>query len=237
MALQHLLATVYSDLVIPQDISTLIQSWAGTVSGEFGNIKKGSRFLNSVLKEVVEEKNKELGYEGIRLEEKVEFIYIKKSIGGGSFESPIITIQNKYIRECLPETALAAKTEYSYCFLSILMISTQLIRKLVKKINTLVYERKDAPLNLFFQQAVKRREKYDDMNSLYPRGPWSWTRMNNSILPSSFRITVDKSAICPVGRCLAHFTPKELHFYEELSPWYVLQQTKAKAQNPSSCIY
>jgi len=238
MTLHFLLDTLYPNLAIPQDISTLIQSWTGTIPGEFGNIKKGVSFINSVLKEVVDERNEAIGYKGIQIE-KEGFTYFKKIEGGGSFESPIITIQHKYIKEYVAKTWAAPNTEneYSYCFVTNLTISTQLIQKMVEKINAFVYERKEKPLNLSFQQAVKRRELYDDRKNLYPRGPWSWSRMENRTLPSSFRIMVDKSAICPAWSCLEYFTKKELQFYCVLSPWYVLQQTKAKAQNPSSCIY
>ena len=57
MSLCFVLYTLYPTLNIPREISTLIQSWAGTVPGEFRNIKKGVSFLNSVLEEVVEEEN------------------------------------------------------------------------------------------------------------------------------------------------------------------------------------
>jgi len=250
MSLQLLLDTVYPNLNIPKEISTLIQSWAGTVPGEFGNIKKGVSFLNSVLKEVVEEKNDTIGYKGIHIEEK-EFIYFKKTQGGGSFESPIITIQNKYAKEYLYNTLVKTwgvpnpETEYNYHFITYLTIGTQIIHNVVEKINAFVYERKEAPLNLTFQQAVKRREIYDDRKNLYPMGPWSSDRMEKCNLSdlndpsgvSSFRIMVYKSAICPVWSCLECFAEKELLFYYNLHPWYRLQQDKAKAQNLSSCIY
>jgi len=238
MSLHLLLDAMYRNLAIPQEISALIQSWAGAVPGEFGNIKKGVSFLNSVLKEVVEEKNEEIGYKGIQIEEE-EFMYFKKNKGGGSFESPIITIQNQYVKEYLSNTLATSNSvnEYNYCFIAALTISIQLIRKMVEKINDFVYERKEAPLNLSFQQAVKRRELDDDRKNLYPRGPWSWVCIENRTLPSSFRVTVDKSAICPAWSCSERFTEKELQFYHVLSPWYILQQTKAQAQNPSSCIY
>ncbi len=238
MALYLLLDTLYPTLVIPQEIATLIQSWTGTLPGEFGNIKKGAPFITSLLKEVVDERNEEIGYKGIELKEE-GFIYFKKNKGGGSFESPIITIQPQYIKSYLTKTWASPnpETEYSYNFVTTLMISNQIIQKIVEKINVFVYERKEKPLNLAFQQAVKRRELYDDRKNLYPLGPWSWPRMKNRILPSSFRITVDKSAICPALSCAEYFTEKELLFYYDLSPWYVLQQTKAKAQNPFSCIY
>jgi len=84
MSLHLLLDAMYRNLAIPQEISALIQSWAGTVPGEFGNIKKGVSFLNSVLKEVVEEKNEEIGYKGIQIEEE-GFMYFKKNKGGGFF--------------------------------------------------------------------------------------------------------------------------------------------------------
>ena len=250
MSLQLLLDTLYPNLDIPQEISTLIQSWAGTVPGEFGNIKKGVYFLNSVLEEVVEEKNAKIGYKGIHIEEE-EFIYFKKKKGGGSFESPIITIQNKYAKDYLFNTLSqtwavpTAENEYSYYFITYLAIGTQIIQNVVKKINAFVYERKETPLNLSFQQAIKRREIYDDRRNLYPMGPWSLYRMEKRNLSdlsdpggvSSFRITVDKSAVCPVWSCLEYFTEKELQFYCNLHPWYILQQAKAKAQNSSSCIY
>lgn len=238
MTLHLLLDTLYPTLVIPQEIATLIQSWTGTIPGEFGNIKKGESFITSLLKEVVDERNEEIGYKGIQIEEE-GFIYFKKIKGGGSFESPIITIQHKYIKEYLEKNWATPNTEneYNHCFVINLTISTQIIRKMVKKINAFVYERKEKPLNLSFQQAVKRRELYDDRKNLYPLGPWSLPRMENRILPSSFRITVDKSAICPALSCGEYFTEKELLFYYNLSPWYILQQTKAKAQNSSSCIY
>ena len=240
MSLHLLLDTVYPNLDIPQEISTLIQSWTGIVPGEFRNIKKGVSFLNSILKEVEEEKNEEIGYKGVQIEEEEEFVYFKKNKGGGSFESPIITIQNKYVKEYLYNTlaktwaAPNTENEYNYCFITNLTLSTQIIQKIVEKINTLVYERKETPLNLSFQQAVKRREIYDDRENLYPIGPWSWTRIKNRNLPSSFRIMVDKSAICPAWE---YFTEQELQFYYDLPSWYILQQTKAKAQNSSSCIF
>ena len=244
MSLQLILDTVYPNLDVPREISILIQSWAGTVPGEFGNIKKGVSFLNSVLEEVIEEKNIKIGYKGIHIEEE-EFIYFKKKEGGGSFESPILTIQNKYAKDYLFNTLShtwavpTAENEYNYYFITYLMIGTQIIQNVVEKINDFVYERKETPLNLSFQQAVKRRETYDDRRNLYPMGPWSLDRMKNRNLGevSSFRITVDKSAVCPVWSCLEYFTEKELQFYCNLHPWYRLQQDKAKAQNPFSCIY
>ena len=229
-SLPLLLDTLYPNLNIPQEISTLIQSWTGTVPGEFRNIKKGVYFLNSVLDEVVEEENAKMGYQGIHIEEE-EFIYFKKNKGGGSFESPIITIHNKYVKERLAQTWATpnVENEFNYSFVINLMISTQIIQNVVRKINAFVYERKETPLNLSFQQAVKRRETYDDRRNIYPLGPWPLIRMENR----SFRITVDKSAVCP----LEYFTEKELQFYGDLPPWYILQQEKAKAQNSSSCIY
>ena len=149
-------------------------------------------------------------------------------------------MRNKYTKEYLAQQTWAppnVENEYNYSFVINLMISTQIIQNLIRKINAFVYERKEKPLNLSFQQAVKRRELYDDRKNLYPRGPWSWSRMENRTLPSSFRIMVDKSAICPAWCCSERFTEKELQFYWDLSPWYILQQSKAKAQNPSSCIY
>ena len=227
MSLHLLLDTLYPTLNIPQEMSTLIQSWTGTVLGEFRNIKKGISFLNSILEEVVEEENTKIGYQGIYIE-KEEFIYFKKIKGGGSFESPIITIQNKYLAQQTWATS-NVENEYNYSFVINLMISTQIIRNLIRKINAFVYERKETPLNLSFQQAVKRRETYDDRRNLYPLGPWSLTRLENC----SFRITVTKSAVCP----LEYFTETERRFYCNLHPWYTLQQEKAKAQNSSSCIY
>ena len=80
MSLPLLLDTLYPNLDIPGEISTLIQSWAGTVPGEFRNIKKGVSFLNSVLEEVVEEENAKIGYKGVHIEEE-EFIFFKKIRG------------------------------------------------------------------------------------------------------------------------------------------------------------
>ena len=226
--------TLYPTLNIPREISTLIQSWAGTVPGEFRNIKKGVSFLNSVLEEVVEEENAKIKYNGVHIEEE-EFIFFKKNKGGGSFESPIITIHPKYTKECLAQTTWASLSgeSYYYRFVINLKISTQIIQNILRKINAFVYERKETPLNLSFQQAVKRREIYDDRRNLYPIGPWSLTRIKNRTMPSSFRIMIDKSAVCPPE----YFTEKELWFYCNLHPWYILQQERAKAQHSSSCIY
>lgn len=94
--------------------------------------------------------------------------------------------------------------EYSFNLVINLLISSQIIRNLVEKINTLVYERESAPLNLSFQQAVKRREIYDDMSNPYPMGPWR----EPGIISSCFRIMVNKSAVCPVGSCPEYFTKK-----------------------------
>ncbi len=235
MSLPLLLDTLYPNLDIPGEISTLIQSWAGTVPGEFRNIKKGVSFLNSVLEEVVEEENAKIGYKGVYVE-KEEFIYFKKKEGAGSFESPIITIHNKYTTEYLARQTWATpnvETEYHYCIVINLMISDRIIQNVVRKINAFVYERNETPLNLSFQQAVKRREIYDDRRNLYPIGPWSLTRIKNRTMPSSFRIMIDKSAVCPPE----YFTEKELWFYCNLHPWYILQQERAKAQHSSSCIY
>ena len=230
MSLCFVLDTLYPTLNIPWEISTLIQSWAGTVPGEFRNIKKGVSFLNSVLEEVVEEENAKIKYNGVHIEEE-EFIFFKKNKGGGSFESPIITIHPKYTKECLAQTTWASLSgeSYYYRFVINLKISTQIIQNILRKINAFVYERKETPLNLSFQQAVKRRETYDDRRNLYPLGPWSLARLENC----SFRITVTKSAVCP----LEYFTETERRFYCNLHPWYTLQQEKAKAQNSSSCIY
>ncbi len=243
MTLHLLLDTVYPNLDIPQEISMLIQSWTGTLPGEFGNIKKGVSFLNSILEEVVKEKNTIIGYKGIHIEEE-EFMYFPfKTKDRGSFESPIITIQNKYAKEYLYNTLTktwavpTTETEYSYYFLTYLTIGTQIIQNIVEKINAFVYERKETPLNLCFQQVVKRREIYDDRSNRYPMGPWSLDRIKNRNLSnlsdpggiSSFRITVDKSAVCPIWS-LECFMEKDFH------PWYILQQ-KAKAQNPFSNIY
>jgi len=238
MTLQPILASLYPTLTVPLEISTLIQSWAGTVPGEFRNIKKGVSFLNSILGEIVEEENNEIGYEGICLKE-TNFVYFKHNEGGGSFESPVIEIQDKYVKKYLYNKLLNdwgnlhITNEYSFTLVINLMISSQIIRNLVRKINALVYERKAAPLNLSFQQAVKRREIYDDTSNPYPMGPWS----DSGITSSRFRIMVNKSAVCPVGSCSEYFTKKELQFYQELPHWYLKQQDKARNQYPCSQIY
>lgn len=95
MTLQPILDSLYPTLPIPLEISTLIQSWAGAVPGEFRNIKKGICFLNSVLEEVIEEENNKIGFKGLLIKDS-DFIYFKQKEGGASFESPIIEIENKY---------------------------------------------------------------------------------------------------------------------------------------------
>ena len=237
MTLQPILDSLYPTLPIPLEISTLIQSWAGTVPGEFRNIKKGICFLNSVLEEVIEEENNKIGFKGLHIKDP-GFIYFKQKEGGGSFESSIIEIDDKYVKKNLSTKFLShwgANTitnEYNFTPVINLLISSQIIRNLVGKINTLVYERKSAPLNLSFQQAVKRRETYDDRSNPYPMGPW-----REGITSSCFRIMVNKSAVCPVGSCPEYFTKKELQFYQDLPFWYTRQQDKAQAQKPGSRIY
>ena len=235
MSLQPILDSLYPTLSIPIELSTLIQSWAGTVSGEFGNVKKGIGFLNSVLGEVIEEENNKIGFEGLRLKE-FGFIYFKQKEGGRSFESPLIEIEDKYVKKYLYTKLLNGggniANEYSFIFVTNLLISLQIIQNLVGKINTLVYERKTTPLNVSFQQAVKRREIYDDRSNPYPMGPWK-----AGITSSCFRIMVNKSAVCPVESCPEYYTKKELSFYHDLPFWYNRQRDRAQAQHPCSQIY
>ena len=238
MTLQPILDSLYPTLPIPLEISTLIQSWAGAVPGEFRNIKKGICFLNSVLEEVIEEENNKIGFKGLKIKD-LDFIHFKQKEGGGSFESPIIEIEDKYVKNYLYTKLLSdwggenITNEYSFNLVINLLISSQIIRNLVGKINTLVYERESAPLNLSFQQAVKLRETYDDRRNPYPMGPWR----EPGITSSCFRIMVNKSAVCPVGSCPEYFTKKELQFYQDPPIWYTRQQDKAQAQQPYSQIY
>lgn len=238
MTLQPILDSLYPNLSIPLEISTFIQSWAGTVPAEFRNIKKGIRFLNSVLGEVVEEENNKLGFAGLRVEDS-SFCHFEQTEGGESFESPIIEIDPMYVRTYLYTKLFDdwrsrnTPNEEKFSLIIHLLISSQLIRNLVEKLNALVYERKSAPLNLSFQQAVKRREVYDDRSNPYPIGPWRGPDATSS----RFRITVDKSAVCPVGSCPEYFTEKELKFYRDLPFWYTCQIDRARAQEPGSQIY
>lgn len=238
MTLQPILDSLYPTLSIPLEISTFIQSWAGTVPGEFRNINKGVCFLNSVLEEAIEEENNKIGFTGLRVKDS-SFVHFKQKEGGESFESPIIEIEAVYVKTYLYTKLFDdwrcgnTTNEDKFSLVINLLISSQLIRNLVEKLNTLVYERKSAPLNLSFQQAVKRRELHDDMSNPYPIGPW----IEPGTTSSRFRIMVNKSAVCPVGSCPEYFTEKELQFYHDLPFWYTCQKDRAHAQEPGSQIY
>ena len=52
------------------------------------------------MEEVIKEKNKKIGFEGLR-NKKTDFIHFKQKEGGGSFESPIIEIKDKYVKKYL----------------------------------------------------------------------------------------------------------------------------------------